>query len=173
MGVFLMISQSELLVLQIELMNSEPLEKATTGLQAIVDSASTLLASQDGVKILAERPGSVFCPAIKIYSNLLTSYSLSEMEDLDCKLKRNPSLDEVAEAFWDVEERWDEILAKIDVAINKGDDGCGGISNVSDIAPLDAVFIDVKNQEKVVRLENVLCDNQESRVHLVLLRHLS
>ena len=166
-----MISKSELLALHIDQMDSEPLVKATTSLQAIVDSANTLLESPDGMKILAEKPGSVFCPAIKIYSNLLTSYSLSEMGDLDNELKKNPNLDEVAEAFWDVEESWNEVLAKIDIKINKG--STGDICKVEDIAPLKAVFIDIKNEEKQIELENVLCENEDSKVHLVLLRHLS
>ena len=72
-------------------MDSEPLVKATMGLQAIIDSANALLESPDGMKILAEKPGSVFCPAIKIYSNLLTSYSLSEMGGLDNELRKEIS----------------------------------------------------------------------------------
>ena len=61
-------------------MDPDPLKKAIKGLQAIVDLANTLLDSQDGIRTLAEKPGSVFCPAIKIYSDLLNSYSLSEMK---------------------------------------------------------------------------------------------
>lgn len=152
-------------------MDSEPLVKATMGLQAIIDSANTLLESPDGMKILAEKPGSVFCPAIKIYSNLLTSYSLSEMGGLDNEIRKNPNLDEVAESFWDVEDSWDEVLARIDVKINKG--STGDICQVEDIAPLKAVFIDIRNEEKQIQLENVLCENEYSKVHLVLLRHLS
>jgi len=152
-------------------MDPDPLKKAIKGLQAIVDLANTLVDSQDGIRTLAEKPGSVFCPAIKIYSDLLNSYSLSEMKNFDNNLKKNPKLDEVAEEFWDIEDCWDEVLAKIDVKINKAD--TGEICKVGDLGPLEADFIDIKNEEKQTKLENVLIDNQDSKVHLVLLRHLS
>ena len=137
-------------------MKPEPLIKATTGLQAIVEYANNLLVSAEGLLTLSERPGSVFCPAIKIYSQLLTSYSLNELNDLDDYLKRNADFEESAEAFWNVEEKWDEVLRKIDVALNKGVKGCVVIKKVGDIAPLDTALINVKNQDTACRLENVL-----------------
>jgi len=154
-------------------MKPEPLIKATTGLQAIVEYANSLLVSAEGLLTLSERPGSIFCPAIKIYSQLLTSYSLNELNDLDDYLKRNADFEESAEAFWNVEEQWDEVLSKIDVALNKGVKGCVVIKKVGDIAPLDAALINVKNQDMECRLENVLDENLGLSVHLVLLRHLS
>ena len=154
-------------------MKPEPLIKATTGLQAIVEYANSLLVSAEGLLTLSERPGSIFCPAIKIYSQLLTSYSLNELNDLDDYLKRNADFEESAEAFWNVEEQWDEVLSKIDVALNKGVKGCVVIKKVGDIAPLDTALINVKNQDMECRLENVLDENLGLSVHLVLLRHLS
>ena len=154
-------------------MKPEPLIKATTGLQAIVEYAKSLLVSAEGLLTLSERPGSIFCPAIKIYSQLLTSYSLNELNDLDDYLKRNADFEESAEAFWNVEEQWDEVLSKIDVALNKGVKGCVVIKKVGDIAPLDTALINVKNQDMECRLENVLDENLGLSVHLVLLRHLS
>ena len=154
-------------------MKPEPLIKATTGLQAIVEYANSLLVSAEGLLTLSERPGSIFCPAIKIYSQLLTSYSLNELNDLDDYLKRNADFEESAEAFWNVEEQWDEVLSKIDVALNKGVKGCVVIKKVGDIAPLDTALINVKDQDMDCRLENVLDENLGLSVHLVLLRHLS
>ena len=154
-------------------MKPEPLIKATTGLQAIVEYAKSLLVSAEGLLTLSERPGSIFCPAIKIYSQLLTSYSLNKLNDLDDYLKRNADFEESAEAFWNVEEQWDEVLSKIDVALNKGVKGCVVIKKVGDIAPLDTALINVKNQDMECRLENVLDENLGLSVHLVLLRHLS
>ena len=137
-------------------MKPEPLIKATTGLQAIVEYAKSLLVSAEGLLTLSERPGSIFCPAIKIYSQLLTSYSLNKLNDLDDYLKRNADFEESAEAFWNVEEQWDEVLSKIDVALNKGVKGCVVIKKVGDIAPLDTALINVINQDMACRLENVL-----------------
>ena len=154
-------------------MKPEPLIKATTGLQAIVEYAKSLLVSAEGLLTLSERPGSIFCPAIKIYSQLLTSYSINKLNDLDDYLKRNADFEESAEAFWNVEEQWDEVLSKIDVALNKGVKGCVVIKKVGDIAPLDTALINVKNQDMDCRLENVLDENLGMSVHLVLLRHLS
>jgi len=154
-------------------MKPEPLIKATTGLQAIVEYANSLLVSAEGLLTLSERPGSIFCPAIKIYSQLLTSYSLNELNELDDYLKRNADFEESAEAFWNVEEQWDEVLSKIDVALNKGVKGCVVIKKVGDIAPLDTALINVKCQDMDCRLENVLDENLGLSVHLVLLRHLS
>ena len=154
-------------------MKPEPLIKATTGLQAIVEYAKSLLVSAEGLLTLSERPGSIFCPAIKIYSQLLTSYSLNELNDLDDYLKRNADFEESAEAFWNVEEQWDEVLSKIDVALNKGVKGCVVIKKVGDIAPLDTALINVKDQDMDCQLENVLDENLGLSVHLVLLRHLS
>ena len=154
-------------------MKPEPLIKATTGLQAIVEYANSLLVSAEGLLTLSERPGSIFCPAIKIYSQLLTSYSLNELNDLDDYLKRNADFEESAEAFWNVEEQWDEVLSKIDVALNKGVKGCVVIKKVGDIAPLETALINVKAQDMNCRLENVLDENLGKSVHLVLLRHLS
>jgi len=154
-------------------MKPEPLIKATTGLQAIVEYANSLLVSAEGLLTLSERPGSIFCPAIKIYSQLLTSYSLSELNELDDYLKRNADFEESAEAFWNVEEQWDEVLSKIDVALNKGVKGCVVIKKVGDVAPLDTALINVKDQDMDCRLENVLDENLGLSVHLVLLRHLS
>ena len=154
-------------------MKPEPLIKATTGLQAIVEYANSLLVSAEGLLTLSERPGSIFCPAIKIYSQLLTSYSLNELNDLDDYLKRNADFEESAEAFWNVEEQWDEVLSKIDVALNKGVKGCVVIKKVGDIAPLDTALINVKDQDMDCQLENVLDENLGLSVHLVLLRHLS
>ena len=154
-------------------MKPEPLIKATTGLQAIVEYANSLLVSAEGLLILSERPGSIFCPVIKIYSQLLTSYSLNKLNDLDDYLKRNADFEESAEAFWNVEEQWDEVLSKIDAALNKGVKGCKVIKKVGDIAPLETALINVKNQDMDCRLENVLDENLGLSVHLVLLRHLS
>jgi len=154
-------------------MKPEPLIKATTGLQAIVDNANSLLVSAEGLLTLSERPGSIFCPAIKIYSQLLSSYSLNELNKLDDYLKRNADFEESAEAFWNVEEQWDEVLSKIDVELNKGVKGCVVIKKVGDIAPLDTALINVKDQDMDCRLENVLDENLGLSVHLVLLRHLS
>ena len=154
-------------------MKPEPLIKATTGLQAIVEYAKSLLVSAEGLLTLSERPGSIFCPAIKIYSQLLTSYSLNKLNDLDDYLKRNADFEESAEAFWNVEEQWDEVLSKIDVALNKGVKGCKVIKKVGDIAPLETALINVKAQDMNCRLENVLDENLGLSVHLVLLRHLS
>ena len=154
-------------------MKPEPLIKATTGLQAIVDYANSLLVSAEGLLTLSERPGSIFCPAIKIYSQLLSSYSLNELNKLDDYLKRNADFEESAEAFWNVEEQWDEVLSKIDVELNKGVKGCVVIKKVGDIAPLDTALINVKDQDMDCRLENVLDENLGLSVHLVLLRHLS
>ena len=154
-------------------MKPEPLIKATTGLQAIVEYAKSLLVSAEGLLTLSERPGSIFCPAIKIYSQLLTSYSINKLNDLDDYLKRNADFEESAEAFWNVEEQWDEVLSKIDAALNKGVKGCVVIKKVGDIAPLDTALINVKNQDMDCRLENVLDENLGLSVHLVLLRHLS
>ena len=154
-------------------MKPEPLIKATTGLQAIVEYAKSLLVSAEGLLTLSERPGSIFCPAIKIYSQLLTSYSINKLNDLDDYLKRNADFEESAEAFWNVEEQWDEVLSKIDVALNKGVKGCVVIKKVGDIAPLDTALINVKAQDMDCRLENVLDENLGLSVHLVLLRHLS
>jgi len=154
-------------------MKPEPLIKATTGLQAIVEYASSQLVSAEGLQTLSERPGSIFCPAIKIYSQLLTSYSLNELNDLDDYLKRNADFEESAEAFWNVEEQWDEVLTKIDVALNKSVKGCVVIKKVGDTAPLDTALINVKDQDMDCRLENVLDENLGLSVHLVLLRHLS
>jgi len=154
-------------------MKPEPLIKATTGLQAIVEYAKSLLVSAEGLLTLSERPGSIFCPAIKIYSQLLTSYSLNKLNDLDDYLKRNADFEESAEAFWNVEEQWDEVLRKIDVALNKGVKGCKVIKKVGDIAPLETALINVKAQDMNCRLENVLDENLGLSVHLVLLRHLS
>ena len=154
-------------------MKPEPLIKATTGLQAIVEYANSLLVSAEGLLTLSERPGSIFCPAIKIYSQLLSSYSLNELNKLDDYLKRNADFEESAEAFWNVEEQWDEVLSKIDVELNKGVKGCVVIKKVGDIAPLDTALINVKDQDMDCRLENVLDENLGLSVHLVLLRHLS
>ena len=154
-------------------MKPEPLIKATTGLQAIVEYAKSLLVSAEGLLTLSERPGSIFCPAIKIYSQLLTSYSLNELNDLDDYLKRNADFEESAEAFWNVEEQWDEVLSKIDAALNKGVKGCKVIKKIGDIAPLETALINVKAQDMNCRLENVLDENLGLAVHLVLLRHLS
>ena len=154
-------------------MKPEPLIKATTGLQAIVEYANSLLVSAEGLLTLSERPGSIFCPAIKIYSQLLSSYSLNELNELDDYLKRNADFEESAEAFWNVEEQWDEVLSKIDVALNKGVKGCVVIKKVGDTAPLDTALINVKDQDMDCRLENVLDENLGLSVHLVLLRHLS
>ena len=154
-------------------MKPEPLIKATTGLQAIVEYANSLLVSAEGLLTLSERPGSIFCPAIKIYSQLLTSYSINKLNDLDDYLKRNADFEESAEAFWNVEEQWDEVLSKIDVALNKGVKGCVVIKKVGDIAPLETALINVKAQDMNCRLENVLDENLGLSVHLVLLRHLS
>ena len=154
-------------------MKPEPLIKATTGLQAIVEYAKSLLVSAEGLLTLSERPGSIFCPAIKIYSQLLTSYSLNKLNDLDDYLKRNADFEESAEAFWNVEEQWDEVLSKIDVALNKGVKGCKVIKKIGDIAPLETALINVKAQDMNCRLENVLDENLGKSVHLVLLRHLS
>ena len=154
-------------------MKPEPLIKATTGLQAIVEYAKSLLVSAEGLLTLSERPGSIFCPAIKIYSQLLTSYSLNKLNDLDDYLKRNADFEESAEAFWNVEEQWDEVLSKIDVALNKGVKGCKVIKKIGDIAPLETALINVKAQDMNCRLENVLDENLGLSVHLVLLRHLS
>ena len=154
-------------------MKPEPLIKATTGLQAIVEYANSLLVSAEGLLTLSERPGSIFCPAIKIYSQLLTSYSINKLNDLDDYLKRNADFEESAEAFWNVEEQWDEVLSKIDVALNKGVKGCKVIKKVGDIAPLETALINVKAQDMNCRLENVLDENLGLSVHLVLLRHLS
>ena len=154
-------------------MKPEPLIKATTGLQAIVEYAKSLLVSAEGLLTLSERPGSIFCPAIKIYSQLLTSYSLNKLNDLDDYLKRNADFEESAEAFWNVEEQWDEVLSKIDVALNKGVKGCKVIKKIGDIAPLETALINVKAQDMDCRLENVLDENLGLSVHLVLLRHLS
>ena len=154
-------------------MKPEPLIKATAGLQAIVEYANSLSGSTEGLLTLSERPGSIFCPAIKIYSQLLTSYSLNELKDLDDFLKRNADFEDSAEAFWNVEEQWDEVLSKIDVALNKGVKGCLGIMKVGDTAPLDTALINVRDQDIDCRLENVLDENLGLSVHLVLLRHLS
>ena len=154
-------------------MKPEPLIKATTGLQAIVEYAKSLLVSAEGLLTLSERPGSIFCPAIKIYSQLLTSYSINKLNDLDDYLKRNADFEESAEAFWNVEEQWDEVLSKIDVALNKGVKGCVVIKKIGDIAPLETALINVKSQDMNCRLENVLDENLGKSVHLVLLRHLS
>ena len=155
-------------------MNSEPLLKATSGLKTILDEANALLATEDGTKLLTEKPGSIFCPAIKIYSNLLKEYSLSNFKDLDKNLKRNPKLENAAEEFWDIEALWDENLTKIDSKISNGGDGNNDVvKKIGEQAPIDASLIDVRNRQKSCLLENVLDENQGFKVHLVLLRHLS
>ena len=155
-------------------MNSEPLIKATSGLKTILDAANSLLATEDGTKLLTEKPGSIFCPAIKIYSNLLKEYSLSNFKDLDKNLKRNPKLENAAEEFWDIEALWDENLTKIDSKISNGGDGNNDVvKKIGEQAPIDASLIDVRNRQKSCLLENVLDENQGFKVHLVLLRHLS
>ena len=155
-------------------MNSEPLVKATSGLKAILDAADSLLAAEDGRKLLTEKPGSIFCPAIKIYANLLTEYSLSNLKDLDNNLKRNAKLEKVAEEFWDIEALWDENLTKIDSKISNGGNGNNDVvKKIGELAPIEAMLVDVKNRQKNCQLENVLDENLGFQVHLVLLRHLS
>ena len=84
----------------------------------------------------------------------VSSTFVAFLENMD--FKRNADFEESAEAFWNVEEHWDEVLSKIDVALNKGVKGCVVIKKVGDIAPLDTALINVKNQDTDCRLENVL-----------------
>ena len=84
----------------------------------------------------------------------ISSIFVAFLENMD--FKRNADFEESAEAFWIVEEQWDEVLSKIDVALNKGVKGCKVIKKVGDIAPLDTALINVKNQDTACRLENVL-----------------
>ena len=84
----------------------------------------------------------------------ISSTFVAFLENMD--FKRNADFEESAEAFWIVEEQWDEVLSKIDVALNKGVKGCEVIKKVGDIAPLDTALINVKHQDTNCRLENVL-----------------
>ena len=154
-------------------MKPEALREATKGLQAIVEHAESLLVSAEGLLTLSERPGSIFCPAIEIYSRLLTNSSFNSLKDLDDFLKCNAAFEDLADSFWDVEDRWDQILTKIDAALSGGVKGSGGIKKVGDIAPLDATLVNVKNQDEKCQLEDVLNNHQGLLVHMILLRHLS
>lgn len=146
-----------------------PLKIAAKGLRAILDQAKNLASSD--LDSLSERPGSVFCPAIKIYSDLLNSLAFEDFDQLEDQLKKDPKAEEFADELWATEDAWDELLSFIDEKLNFGINSKA--SYIGARPPLEADLYLPEEPLKCFKLEDVLANFKGFKVHLVLLRHLS
>ena len=148
-------------------MSLEALQKATRDIQAVLDRANELAKTKEGQEQISQKPGRVFCPAIRIYANLLAESALSSTRLIDEKLKGDFTAEEQAEAFWSTEEAWDRLLEKLDAELlNKNPVSRLGVELAE--APLKT-----PTDDHVASLGQVLSEQQGPKVHLVLLRHLS
>ena len=162
------------------MMNIEALERATAAFRGILDEANELTKSDTGLKRLAERPGKIFCPAISIYAQLLEDHALLSMDEFDGLLKhegvKQGSLAmSTAEAFWDIEDQWNLTLEMMDNQSNTSSVASYGIGH---LAPLDTVLTTPDNPEQSTTLRDIIIENRPkssaaSKLHFVLLRHLS
>ena len=58
-------------------MDAEALQQACQSLQKVLDEAHLLMQDSGGLRKISDAPGSLFCPAIPIYSQLLRSITLT------------------------------------------------------------------------------------------------
>jgi len=156
-------------------MDAEALQQACQSLQKVLDEAHVLMQDSGGLKKISDAPGSLFCPAIPIYSQLLRSFHCKTFKDLDILLKRTQDTkeqDEV-ERFWDLEEEWDTTLKKIDAMLSPNSEDAHVVTKIGEKAPLQVLLQNARNPQESMTLKEVLMKTSNSRVHLILLRHLS
>ena len=150
------------------------LEQATKGLKEVLEKANALTRSSAGLDKVLNTPGAIFCPAIPVYSQLLRELGMNSFEKLDEELKKASGVleQEVIEAFWNAEDAWNESLDKIDTMVAPMEK-VEIVSKVGDKAPVSFKLQNARNPEEVVTLKEALIAANSTKVHLVLLRHLS
>merc|ERR1712062_558753 len=151
-------------------MDAEALQQACQSLQKVLNEAHVLMQDSGGLMKISDAPGSLFCPAIPI-----VGFHCKTFKDLDILLKRTQDTkeqDEV-ERFWDLEEEWDTTLKKIDAMLSPNSEDAPVVTKIGEKAPLQVLLQNARNPQESMTLKEVLMKTSNSRVHLILLRHLS
>lgn len=89
------------------------------------------------------------------------------------KRSQDPKEQDEVEKFWDLEEEWDTTLKNIDAMLSPNPEDVHIVAKIGEKAPLEVLLQDVRNPQESMTLKELLMNTCNSRVHLVLLRHLS
>jgi len=154
-------------------MIDEHLEEAIDGLSGVISKTKGLMGTTAGQCDLNRRPGSILCPAIKIYSNLLKKSGLSSIKDVDDALKSNYQFERIAERFWSIEEEWDQLLSSIDEAFEVQTRKSYSIIREGQDIPFEISLENINGRTST--LAEIVQEHSQDlpMIHLVLLRHLS
>ena len=118
-----------------------------------------------------------FCwhSGVKVILHCNIGFHCKSFKDLDNLLKRSqdPKEQDEVEKFWDLEEEWDTTLKNIDAMLSPNPEDVHIVAKIGEKAPLEVLLQDVRNPQESMTLKELLMNTCNSRVHLVLLRHLS